>query len=220
MSIALMVPTRGRPEQVKECIELAESNAALPTTEIAAIVDVDDPTDYSQLGIKVRRIKSAGGGMGPPVNAAAEKYSLAFDILGFIGDDHRIRTPEWDKIVQYHLDSPGFLYGNDLARQDIPTQVFISSKIVRKLGWFCLPEAHHLYLDDTWAHLGRGAGCLTYDEKLIIEHMHPTLGKGKTDAGYQRVNDPKVYSHDGKLYRKWIDSGQAAQDIEAVKALR
>jgi hypothetical protein len=215
MSVLLLVPTRGRPEKARECWMMADGNAIMPDTQIMFVIDPDDDADYS---VPTVTVKSEGGGMGPPLNAAVRRYWDDFDVIGFIGDDHRIRTLEWDKIVGEHLKRPGMLYGNDKSRTDIPTQVFMSSVIVKTLGWMALPGAKHLYLDNTWARLGRGADCLIYDEKLIIEHMHPTLGKAENDDGYKRVNAPAVYSHDGKVFERW-QVASADADIEKVKAV-
>ena len=183
------------------------------------VVDDDDVTmiDYVQSDLPVVSLEHSGGGMGPPMNAAALKYAPDFDIVGFIGDDHKFRTPGWDERIEEALIPGGFAYGNDLARDDIPTEVFISSEIVLELGWFCLPGAYHLYLDNTWADLGNMTNSLYYLPDVIIEHQHPIYGKAETDEGYKRVNAPAIYSHDGTLYGQWIDSGQRDLDLLKVR---
>lgn len=214
MSILLLIPTRGRPQKAQASWEAAQLRAGSPWTDVMVVVDADDPDTYS---VPAATVSSEGGGMGPPLNAAAKHMADRFDIVGFIGDDHMVRTDGWDLRIEEALATPGMAYGNDLARQDIPTQIFMSTSIYRALGWMALPGAKHLYLDDTWAELGRRTGCLRYLDDVIIEHMHPTLGKATTDAGYQRVNAPSMYAHDNAIYREWINQGQAYEDAKKVR---
>lgn len=215
----VICPTRGRPGKALEAFEAFISTKTLSTTSMIFAVDPDDPTLAQYQEVPVLVVSKGGSGMGFPLNEAAMKLVDSADILGFVGDDHRFRTPGWDHAIRKALKAGGIAYGNDLGRPELPTQVFISSSIVKALGWMALPGAHHLYLDDTWAELGRRAGCLHYLEEVIIEHMHPEYGKASTDAGYQRVNAPSVYSHDNSLFRQWVDSGQADIDAATVRSV-
>lgn len=217
--IAVICPSRGRPDKAREAFESFVATKASSTSVMIFAVDEDDPSraGYEAEGLPVIIVQPGAGGMGPPLNSAAVVMSPRADILGFIGDDHRFRTRGWDHRVTEELREGGIAYGNDLGRPDLPTQVFMTSAIVMALGWMALPGAHHLYLDNTWAELGRRAGCLHYMEDVVIEHMHPVYGKGMTDAGYQRVNHPSIYGHDGQLYARWLESGQADIDAAVVR---
>ena len=220
MSIIVICPSRGRPEKAKQAYDSFGASAGLPATDMVFVVDKDDPTlpAYRDV-VPVVSFDHEGGGMAAPMNAAVPHYWDKYGTVGFVGDDHRFRTKGWDQTFEEIMERPGIgmLYGNDLIRQDIPTQVFIKSAIVRALGWFCLPGAKHLYLDNTWATLGRGANCLLYCPEVIIEHEHPVVGKGTMDEGYARVNAPSMYEHDGKVFNAWVASGQAQIDVETVR---
>lgn len=218
--LIVMCPSRGRPQKAREAFESFIATKRLPSTTMIFLVDEDDPylPEYTA-SLPVKLNTGEGGGMGPVINGNVETFVHTADILGFIGDDHRFRTPDWDVAVTSALSKGGIAYGNDLSRPDLPTQVFISSRIVAALGWFCLPGALHLYLDDTWATLGNRADCLHYLEDVVIEHVHPVYGKAESDEGYQRVNHPSVYSHDGQIYAQWLESGQADKDAATVRSL-
>ena len=219
MPIIVVTPTRGRVQKARETYEAFTKTKRDPHSQMRFIIDKDDPDydAYVASGVPYASFEHEGGGMGPPMNAAAAEYAKTFDIVGFIGDDHRFRSVGWDVVISHTLRNGGMAFGNDLARHDIPTEVFISSDIVQALGWFCLPGAKHLYLDNTWAQVGREAGCLTYLPDVIIEHVHAFFGKAEMDEGYRRVNHPTMYEHDAKIYREWNESGQAARDIETVR---
>jgi hypothetical protein len=223
MSIIVITPTRGRPAKAAESYEAFLKTRQDPASAMVFVVDKDDPDWDAYVAVKVPVVTydHEGGGMGPPMNAAAADYAASGEhsIVGFIGDDHRFRSLGWDVAIGRALENGGMAYGNDLARQDIPTAVFISSDIVRALGWFCLPGAKHLYLDNTWAQVGREAGCLMYLPDVIIEHAHPFFGRGQMDEHYARVNHPSMYAHDEKVYREWNMSGQAQRDIETVRGV-
>jgi hypothetical protein len=94
----------------------------------------------------------------------------------------------------------------------------MSSSIVQALGYFCPPGLIHMYLDNFWAELGRGANCLAYRGDVIIEHMHPLAGKAEVDAGYDEVWP--LMEPDAERWRYYVGSGRLAADIEKVRELR
>lgn len=211
-------------------IEAATSFAATitgPSTFFVGVIDFDDPKldEYIKRcvadGILLSTVpEGVSGSMNAAMNWAALNWVDEADVIGFIGDDHRFRTKGWDVAIERVLADRGggFTYADDLAqRENLPTQVFISSKIIRTLGWMGLPGARHLYLDDTWKRLGDGAGCLYYIPDIVIEHLHPAFGKGTWDENHIRVNSQEMYSHDAKIYADWIEH-QAAEDIERVRS--
>jgi hypothetical protein len=219
MSMMVICPTRGRPKKAMETLDAWMATAVLPDSRIIFVVDKDDPllAEYNMTALPLASFEHKGGGMAEPVNAAAKFYAPDYDILGFVGDDHRFRTQAWDEVIVDVLrEKPGFAYANDLIRSDIPTQVFITSKVVQALGWMCLPGAKHLYLDNTWATLGKGAECISYVSSIVIEHCHPFFGRGEMDEGYARVNNPEMYDHDSRVFGKWLQDSALA-DIEKVR---
>lgn len=221
MSITVLCPSRGRPDKAAEAFASFTSTKTEPITTMIFVVDADDPTieEYRALDLPVQSYAHSGG-MGAALNAAAEAWWGDCSVLGFVGDDHRFRTPGWDqKFEELFTEKIGFAYGNDLARNDIPTQVFISSSIVGALGWMALPGAIHLYLDNAWQLLGSEANCLYYAKDIVIEHAHAFYGKAAMDEGYERVNAPAMYQHDADVYAAWISSGQAEKDVALVKAI-
>jgi hypothetical protein len=219
MSIIVLTPSRGRPAKAAECYKAFLTTKTMESTKMAFIVDADDETfdAYIAKGLPVVTYEHEGGGMGPPMNAGALDHADLYDAIGFIGDDHRFKTTAWDEAFTEELADHGMVYGNDLIRHDIPTEIFIRSSIIKALGWFCLPGAKHLYLDNTWAALGQGADTLVYRPDIVIQHEHPTVGTAAMDAGYARVNHPSVYQHDGALFNEWVQSGQAEIDVDKVR---
>ena len=149
-------------------------------------------------------------------------HQAAFAV-GFMGDDHRPRTVGWDK---EYLDAlrelgTGIVFGDDLYQGDkLPTQCAMTSDIVRALGYMAPPTLTHMYVDNFWRDLGTEADCLYYLPDVVVEHMHPIVGKAEWDEGHLRVNDRQVIDADEAAYVEHQTSGRFAADVAKVKALR
>ncbi len=141
--------------------------------------------------------------------------------VGFMGDDHRPRTPAWDEAYLRELRrmGSGFVYGNDLFQYaEMPTQVAFTSDIAKALGCMCPPQFRHLCVDVVWREWGRGMGRLTYLPDVIIEHMHYLAGKAREDRNYRAVNSILIAEHDGATYKDYMEN-QYWYDIEKLMAL-
>jgi hypothetical protein len=218
VSLLVICPSRGRPDKALEAYQAFVHHKCNSDTEMVFVLDDDDPT-VSEYSVPNIVIPAGSNGMGAALNLGAAQFVDSYDTLGFIGDDHRFRTACWDTHIAATLEREGggIAYGNDLLQGiNLPTQVFISSSIVKTLGWMCLPGAKHLYLDNTWKVLGESLDRLYYLPEIIIEHLHPTGGKATWDENYQRVNAPEVYEHDSKVFAAWTN-GSAVDDIERVR---
>jgi hypothetical protein len=163
------------------------------------------------------------GGMVNALNAGAletlEKWPHE-RAIGFVGDDHRFRTPGWDLTFLESLKArKGFVYGNDLfwRNGEIPTQIFISAEIIKCLGWMGLPSCKHLYIDNVWRELGEATGSIRYFSDVVVEHMHPAGGKAEWDEGHRRVNSEQMYSHDAAAFAAWRDSDRFLDDVAKVR---
>ena len=156
--------------------------------------------------------------LGPTINQYTSLYlgrddpTGGLDIVGFMGDDHRPRTVDWDLEISkaaHVANNKCVLYGNDLIQgANLPTAVAMTTDIIKALGYFCPPGLMHLYLDDAWREIGREVGKLLYMPQVIIEHCHPIAKKGvEWDDGYREVNSGQQYESDGNAYRAWLESG-------------
>ena len=236
--LVVIVPSRGRPKAARE---MAQSFAAtcVADTELLFAVDRDDPflDDYvlenaspagSALGawfahsdVAAVDSHSMGEALALAVPLVLEESPAPFAI-GFAGDDHRPRTVGWDKA---YLDAlrelgTGIVYGNDLLQGErIPTQMAMTSDIVRALGYMAPPSLVHLYFDNFWKVLGNGADCLRYLPDVVVEHMHPVAGKAEWDEGYKRVNSNAMYEHDKAAFDDWLRTSMLS-DVAKVRALR
>lgn len=222
--VLVLCPSRGRPDSAKEVVLSFLATIANPDTFLCFVVDSDDPTKdaYPSDGAHVTTmtIDPPPGCMNAALNAAAATdFAKGYDVVGFIGDDHRFRTQGWDETFGRFLgEHPGIAYADDLfQRINLPTMWFVSRPIVDAFG-MGHPEMRHLWIDNYWRELGEAAGCLYYFEHVVIEHLHPAAGKAVWDENYLRVNSNEVADHDRGVYEHWRSTSMAA-DAERVKAL-
>src|SRR5262245_16265098 len=210
----VIVPSRGRPHNVSALIDAWRETRAY--AQLLIVVDNDDDTleqyqavmetapDWVDMQFTERKR------LGPTLNKYAVKYAAYYDVIGFMGDDHRPRTHAWDRRFAgaiAALGGVGVAYGNDLIQgANLPTAVWLSGCIVETLGYMVPPGMTHLYLDDFWKALGQRLQRLTYLNGVVIEHMHPVAGKSAWDEGYAEVNAGTMYENDGKVFHAYLES--------------
>ena len=214
--LVVIVPSRGRPENVARLGD-AWREAKTFGTHLIVAVDDDDPRlgDYravelpylSELWVVPR--KRLGGTLN--ACAASVLRGLAPPLaIGFMGDDHLPRTEYWASQIVSALKETGsgIVYGNDLLQgEKLPTAAFMTSDIIRTLGWMVPPGLVHLYIDDTWRELGNAMGRLKYLPDVVIEHLHPAAGKAPRDAGYDEANSPERDRLDRAAFESWMRDG-------------
>lgn len=220
-SIAVLVPSRGRP---RNAVALIEAWAATSdgVADLIVAIDDDDPTvdDYPSTDLPpwVQVVRGPRRRLGGTLNQLAPDLAKAYDIVGFMGDDHRPRTNAWDAAVEAEMRPGGVVYGDDLIQHsNLPTAVFLDSRIVRALGWMVVPGMTHLFLDNLWKTLGEQLGTLTYLPHIVIEHVHPIAGKAEWDDGYAQANADDVWENDAGIYRRWTVT-QMSDDIAKIRA--
>lgn len=215
--LTVIVPTRGRPNSALSLIHAVQDTRRIHDTNVVLAVDRDDPElnlywDMADIHSFSRVEVVNGGWMVAALNEAAMRVvaDRAVTAVGFMGDDHRPRTPGWDAAylsALYELGA-GIVYGDDLLQHEfVPTQCAMSASIVRKLGWMAHPSLKHMYVDTLWRDMANIAERLRYLPDIVVEHLHYLNGKAIEDDGYKRVNAPEVFSADELVFRTLHASG-------------
>lgn len=228
----VIVPSRGRPQNIKRLIDAWVETGAEATLLVA--VDDDDreqnayrwvmetAPNHEQFQLHVgRRLRLAGTLNELAVERVNRAGALPNDVIGFMGDDHCPRTMQWDAHVALtlHNDGLGVAYGNDLIQgPNLPTAVFMSAAIIQTLGYMVPPGFTHMYLDNTWKTWGEGMGRLHYMPHVIIEHLHPIAGKAEWDERYVEVNAGHQYAADEAAYKNYLAS-RVTYDLNKLREL-
>lgn len=225
----VIVPTRGRPHSVLPIIEAWLDTEAYGYADLLFAVDRDDPElnaylQHAHPEVALFAVHTARRMMVPKLNRTAVKELARepYYAVGFAGDDHIPRTTGWAK--RYHEElqdlGTGIVYGDDLLQgEKLPTQWVMTSDIVHALGRMVPAGVEHLYCDNAILNLGQGAGCIRYLPDVVIEHMHPAVGKAPEDDGYRTVNCDEQIQRDRAAYDAWVRHDLLAH-VDAVRALR
>lgn len=242
--VVLIIPSRGRPQAALLAAESALSRADIATTAVWIAVDGAHDTEQHHAYLEIPAALAANvhvhtspthrGLVGTLNYRAAQvaRTQLMKDHrcdrgdgcqrvthIGFMGDDHRVRTDGWDRTLAEAAGEWGIAYGNDLLRgAELPTSVMMSADIIRVLGKMCPAELWHMYCDDYWKALGSELGRLAYLPDVVIEHLHPAAGKAQVDESYHQTNNPEVFSRDAAAWDAYIQGGLLAQDAAAINA--
>lgn len=215
--LLVIVPSRGRPQNLIELVRAWMETEA--TAHLLFGLDDDDSTTGDVQAGPIWSVRGPRLGMGGTLNALAVAYAPDYRYVGFMGDDHRPRTPGWDRTIVRGLDdrADGIGYGDDLVHGEaLPTAAVVSSSIVRRLGYIAPPRLKHLYLDNFWLTLGTALGSLRYFPDVVIEHVHPIAGKAEWDEGYRRVNAGDIAEHDRAEFKRW-KAEDLTRDVEKIR---
>ncbi len=223
--LLVIVPSRGRPQNIARLLD-AVHGTAKAETHVHVAVDDDD----EELSRYEYVMKQAGGehdvletgprkGLCAWTNEVAVRRAGEYPFLASFGDDMVPRTPGWDKALIRgigRLGGTGFTYPWDSTREDVPEACVMSSDIVAALGWMALPDCQHWYIDNAWADLGRGAGCLRHLRAIAVDHLNVVV-HGKADATAR--DNGRSLDADRDAYFRWRAERMAA-DIATIVKLR
>ncbi|MEU6234408.1 hypothetical protein [Kitasatospora sp. NPDC047058] len=220
--LVVLVPTRGRPQNLRDLWESLTQTCGAATV-LVACVDEDDPRlpEYQAVVAEVRGaadlptrrqqlwlVTGPRLRLGGTLNAVAPVVAPSCPRIAFMGDDHRPRTLGWDQRYIDELDrlGTGLVYGNDLIQgPSLPTQVAMTSDIIRATGHMVPPGLVHLWCDNAWLELGRALDAITYLPEVVIEHMHPIAGRAEWDEGYAECNTDARSDADRAVFEQWRD---------------
>lgn len=221
--LAVMVPSRGRPGNIQRLRDnMFENNRG--DTQLYVYVDEDDPklAEYRKI-IGIELVVGPPNRIGPILNNKAPLLAEDYFIVGFMGDDHIPRTPGWDTRIINKLKEvgTGVAYGNDLLQgENLPTAAFMTSDIIRTIGYFVPPKAQHLYLDNFWMAIGLGIKRLFYFDDVIIEHAHPSKDKAQWDDVYEKANNGETWSIDGAVYQEYMNAQYNDDVLKLINTLQ
>lgn len=217
--VLLIVPTRGRPDKVKELYSTYIENSF--DCDIVFGLDEDDEHNYERIDGVIYEVNPRVR-FAETMNIISKKYHKEYEYFAFMGDDHRIRTKDWDKILLEPIQNRGygFSYGDDLLQgEKLCTAVMFSTNIIKPLDGNMVLPVHpnkHMYSDDFWMELGKRLDAITYCPNVILEHLHFSVGKSDMDAVYSETNTPERYSIDGAEWVNYLNN-DIENDIVKIK---
>ena len=55
-------------------------------------------------------------------------------------------------------------------------------------------------------------------DDVVVEHLHPAVGKGEWDEGYERANNAEITRRDHEAYLAWRNGPDYVADVHRVRA--
>lgn len=227
--LAIIVPTRGRPENIQKVIAAWDFTNAWDHADLILAVDADDPeiggylklVTAIDLGVKTLSVPTWIP-MVHKLDAAARDAAPDYFAIGFAGDDHLPQTIGWAEryLTVLRELGTGMVYGDDgYQGAKLSTEWAVTADAVRALGRMVPAPVEHMYCDNSMMDLYGGAGALRHLPEVRIEHMHPIAGKAESDDQYKRVNHRDQFSRDRQAYQRWERTERDSQ-IEIIRSLR
>lgn len=216
--IAIIVPSRGRPQQMRELMA-----SWLLTSKGKSVImmglDGDDPT-LQNYPPGIQLITTPGGELNEKNNRLANAALLrGHEIVGCLSDDFIFFTHGWEDIVIHWQEKHrGICYGNDLLQgRALPTAPFIHKDIIIPLGFTAPPELIHYYIDNYWLDLGLRLEKIMYLPQVIIEHKHWSSGKSKKDETYS--NSEILMNRDKETWDAYRET-KLADDVKKIQSFQ
>ena len=205
--LLIIVPSRARPGNAERLLSAVHETAKL-ATHVHLCVDEDDPEleDYEDMecGPGDRLEIGPRKGLARWTNEIAVRRAGEYPFLASFGDDMVPRTAHWDYFLTRAIEDSGgtgFTYPWDGIREDVPRRsCSAATSSPRWAGCACRP-CQHFFVDNAWADLGRGAGCLRHCRAVAVDHVHPRAGTAERDKTYSDAC-PKLDA-DRDAYQEW-----------------
>jgi hypothetical protein len=205
---SLIVPTRGRPAQLRRMLDGVAGTASHPERiEVLLVVDADDPASIAaHPRLSVRHVVvPPGRTMGELNNAGFEASSGDYVML--LNDDVVVRTPGWDAVAldcfRRFPDPFALVHVNDTLIRDHLCTFPLTSRAFYELAGGVCPRAYRRYriddhIEDAFnmlAHLGERR--TVYLPDVVFEHDNAVL---HPEAGRVYQSDPAVLALDAPLF--------------------
>ncbi len=203
--IAVILPVRDfgtdRHKRLIRCLDsYREMTEGL--SDVYVLHDDDECHIYDPLLKKYPEINNlcvkTGINLMQKINVHALDIANKYKYVGFIGDDIVFRTKWEKKFIQYLSEFKNVMvYANDLVWQDgaLATHPFVTSNMIRALGFFGCPGVGHHFFDNYWMEMLKRVGVIQFMPLVIMEHFHPVVGKESEDSAYEQIESKYHENH-------------------------
>ena len=220
MTLGILLPTRGRPQNLDRFINATVKTAV--SWRLYVRLDFDDPEldgyervleKWSDIADKITVARGDRIRFGPSLNELAMYAEVdGMSHLGMFGDDVVPIDNEWDEaLIEALGDDLGVAYGDDGLRNkhapDLPTHYVTQTEVYRRLGYLSPPRISHLFLDNVARDIGQHLKNFVY-VPVRIRHLHPWAeGEHLHDTTYaEGGRNAEIKMHDRKAYLDWSGS--------------
>jgi hypothetical protein len=201
--IAILTPTRDRPENIRRLVTSAIGTAAHPErvkfyflvhSKIESSVPKDLQSDMHKHICIIKRPVPDGDhvNLSSLWNAIHREMAENADLYGFYGDDAEFRTPGWDDKIEIVFDNhqglPWMVRTND-GFQKSKAVLFFTNRHLHDIAGFYMPEEYsNVAMDEFWYDVARQAKCYTFLEDVDTYHHSCAIeGRAQKDDTHRRA---------------------------------
>lgn len=173
MSLAILCPTRGRPEQ---CANMVVSALATSAADIFLYVDDDDPhrANVSRLaGSRVHVYIGPRVGRGQAINDLCEMNRNHW-LYMVVSDDIAFTRTHWDTDVERAAtgfeDDIGLVHVSAMSREPYVNWAVIPRRVIDVLGWWNAPGMRSFCQDTVLQLLFTAVGRMAHVEEPCLRH--------------------------------------------------
>lgn len=231
-TIAIICPSRGRPERLRAMLDGAFKSAARPERVSAQIlVDRDDPKlpDYlwhAPQGVSFF-VEERTGLSAPALYDIVAREHATGELLVVASDDVAFRTAGWDLALDSLAASyPDGLFvayfggGGANGVRDKVEHFATTRDWVRTVGYLMRRDYEHFSADEHVGDIAQRAGRLVARLDIVLEHLHAKYGKAERDETYAAKRREDLSGRDQQRFRDFAEERQeAAERVEAEIAL-
>jgi len=207
--ILVMCPSRSaNGKRIQNLKELYQSwkDTTSGHSDFLVGIDENDKHFYPDFKEAVVDVNSEQLKVVRKINYLAEKYVHKYDFVQFIGDDCLFMTKGWEETFLEEATGNDYVmfYPDDTIQgEKLCTHPFMSTNIVKKLGFMGPTCLEHMYVDNFWKSVGEYLGCLRYFPNIVINHRHPAKGFA-TDEVYE--SSKSGFHQDGARYVEYMQT--------------
>lgn len=186
--IAILCPTRGRPEQFKRMLDSVDRKA-----DVYAALDRSECSAYNETSNRHATIFT------PDSMPTAHKWNLLAETalkdeyakLFMLGaDDMVFETPGWDKALIDHynaLENKIHVYALQDSRDEAGTpHVIVTREYIEAMGYFVPPIFLHWFIDSWTVEIAKANNCFTHLKQYSLRHDKPS-DRGQPDETHSRI---------------------------------
>jgi hypothetical protein len=224
--IAIVLPVRnfgtGRYTRLIRCLN-SYNEFTDGFSDVFVLHDDDECAIYDPILAKYPNMKNicvpSGINLMEKINIPAMDIANEYKYIGFVGDDIVFRT-KWEQEFINTLSSNKFVlaFANDLmyTKGDHATHPFITTNLIKAVGFFGCPAVTHHYFDNYWMDMVKIVGTVKFLPSVIMEHFHPAIHKEVRDDGWRKIESE--FESNFYKYKAYIEEKHFERDVEKVRS--
>lgn len=191
MSIAILCPTRGRPEQFKRMVESVKKTSLIDVRIYSALT-LKDFKKYDTNGISFNPCQEDETTVYKWNYLSSHAYCGHEEVKLFMlgADDTIFATPDWDKALLDHynnLENKIHVYALQDSRDPEGTpHPIVTREYIDAMGYFMPPIFLHWFIDTWTVEIAKSNNCFTHLKDFELIHDKPS-DNGQADETHNRI---------------------------------